>query len=117
MRQKISYSFFSSLVVKYLVAAVLRLLACCCAGASAPSAASLASIHQAAKLVAALLRVAVVTAGLAESNGSLYRRIYDSPSARPDKIAVFSRVCVGGVYELDNTQGDSDVILLHIYSS
>ena len=31
----------------------------------------LASVHQAAKLVAALLRVAGVTAGLAESNGSL----------------------------------------------
>jgi len=30
-----------------------------------------ASIHQAAKLVAALLRVAGVTAGLAESSGSL----------------------------------------------
>jgi len=30
-----------------------------------------ASVHQAAKLVAALLRVAMVTAGLAESNGSL----------------------------------------------
>jgi len=30
-----------------------------------------ASVHQAAKLVAALLRVAKVTAGLAESNGSL----------------------------------------------
>ena len=30
-----------------------------------------ASIHQAAKLVAAVLRVAGVTAGLAESNGSL----------------------------------------------
>ena len=30
-----------------------------------------ASLHQAAKLVAALLRVAGVTAGLAESNGSL----------------------------------------------
>ena len=30
-----------------------------------------ASVHQAAKLVAALLRVAGVTAGLAESNGSL----------------------------------------------
>ena len=29
------------------------------------------SVHQAAKLVAALLRVAMVTAGLAESNGSL----------------------------------------------
>jgi len=30
-----------------------------------------ASVHQSAKLVAALLRVARVTAGLAESNGSL----------------------------------------------
>jgi len=30
-----------------------------------------ASVHQAAKLVAALLRVAVVTAGLAESNDNL----------------------------------------------
>jgi len=30
-----------------------------------------ASVHQAAKLVAAPLRVAGVTAGLAESNGSL----------------------------------------------
>jgi len=30
-----------------------------------------ASVHQAAKLVAALLRVAGLTAGLAESNGSL----------------------------------------------
>jgi len=30
-----------------------------------------ASVHQTAKLVAALLRVAGVTAGLAESNGSL----------------------------------------------
>ena len=30
-----------------------------------------ASVHQAAKLVTALLRVARVTAGLAESNGSL----------------------------------------------
>jgi len=30
-----------------------------------------ASVHQAAKLVATLLRIALVTAGLAESNGSL----------------------------------------------
>ena len=30
-----------------------------------------ASVHQAAKLVAALLRVATITAGLSESNGSL----------------------------------------------
>ena len=34
-----------------------------------------ASVYQAAKLVAALLRVAEVTAGLAENNGS---RVYDS---------------------------------------
>jgi len=33
--------------------------------------ANCASVHQAAKLVAALLRVVGVTAGLAESNGSL----------------------------------------------
>jgi len=36
-----------------------------------------ASVHQAAKLVAALLRVARVTAGLAESNG----RVYDTSPA------------------------------------
>ena len=34
-------------------------------------------LHQAAKLLAAILRVARVTAGLAESNGSL-RVVYDS---------------------------------------
>ena len=34
-----------------------------------------ASVHQAAKLAAALLRVAGVTAGLAESIGSLPRRL------------------------------------------
>ena len=39
------------------------------------------SVHQAAKLVAALLRVAMVTAGLAESNGS---RIYDSRHLQAD---------------------------------
>ena len=37
-----------------------------------------ASVHQAAKLVAALLRAVGVTAGLAESNDSLYRLVYDS---------------------------------------
>jgi len=37
-----------------------------------------ASVQQAAKLVAVLLRVAGVTVGLAESNGSLCRRVYDS---------------------------------------
>ena len=36
-----------------------------------------ASVHQAAKLVADLLRIATVTAGLAESMAA-YRRIYDS---------------------------------------
>jgi len=40
------------------------------------------SIHQAAKLVAALLRIARVTAGLAESNGSL--RGYDSRHLQAD---------------------------------
>ena len=43
-----------------------------------------ASVHQAAKLVAALLRVARVTAGLAESNGGLYRRVYDSRHLQAD---------------------------------
>jgi len=36
-----------------------------------------APVHQAAKLVAALLRIAEVTTGLAESNAA-YRRVYDS---------------------------------------
>jgi len=62
-----------------------------------------ASVHQAAKLVAALLRVAVVTAGLAESNGSLYRRVYDSrhlqadcqePGSAPDPYTLGNRVWV-----------------------
>jgi len=35
-------------------------------------------------LVAALLRVAGVNAGLAESNGSLYRRVYDSRYLQAD---------------------------------
>jgi len=43
-----------------------------------------ASVHQAAKLAAALLRVAGVTAGLAESNGSLHRRVYDSGHLQAD---------------------------------
>jgi len=42
------------------------------------------SVHQAAKLVAALLRVAGVTAGLAESTGSLHRRVYDSRHVQAD---------------------------------
>ena len=42
-----------------------------------------ASVHQAAKLVAAFLRVARVTAGLADSNGSL-RRVYDSRHLQAD---------------------------------
>ena len=37
--------------------------------------------HQAAKLVAALLGVARVTAGLAKSSVNLYRRVYDSRHA------------------------------------
>ena len=43
-----------------------------------------ASVHQAAKLVAALLRVAGVTAGLAESSGSPYRRVHDSRHLQAD---------------------------------
>ena len=39
-----------------------------------------ASVHQAAKLVAALLTVVGVTAGLAESNG----RVYDSRHLQAD---------------------------------
>ena len=42
-----------------------------------------ASVHQAAKLVAILLRVARVTAGLAESNGSL-PPIFDSCHLQAD---------------------------------
>ena len=43
-----------------------------------------ASIHQAAKLVAALLRAARVTAGLSESNGSLLPGLYDSRHLQTD---------------------------------
>ena len=43
-----------------------------------------ASVHQAAKLVAAPLRVVRVTAGLAESNGSLPPGIHDSRHLQAD---------------------------------
>ena len=43
-----------------------------------------ASVHQAAKLVAAFLRVAGVTAGLAESNGSLALGVFDSRHLQAD---------------------------------
>jgi len=53
----------------------LRLVLDTCAGADSAVICTLfrqpASVHQAVKLVAALLRVAGVTDGLAESNGSL----------------------------------------------
>jgi len=42
-----------------------------------------ASVHQAVKLVAALLKVARVTAGLAESKAA-YRRVYDSRHLQAD---------------------------------
>jgi len=42
-----------------------------------------ASVHQAAKLVAALLRVVRVTTGLAEINAA-YRRVYDSRHLQAD---------------------------------
>ena len=62
-----------------------------------------ASVHQAAKLVAALKMVARVTAGLAESNGShpRYRRVYDSrhlqadyqePGSAPEPYTLGNRV-------------------------
>jgi len=41
------------------------------------------SVYRAAKLVAALLRAAGVTAGLAESNAA-YRRVYDSRHLQAD---------------------------------
>ena len=43
-----------------------------------------ASVHQAGKLVAALLRVARVTAGLAEKVMAAYRRFYDSRHLQAD---------------------------------
>jgi len=43
-----------------------------------------AFVHQAAKLVAALLRVARVTAGLAESIMAAFRRVYDSCHLQAD---------------------------------
>jgi len=42
-----------------------------------------ASVHESAKLVAALLRVVVVTAGLAERMAA-YRRVYDSRHLQAD---------------------------------
>ena len=63
-----------------------------------------ASVYQAAKMVAALLRVAGVTAGLAESNAA-YRRVYDSrdlqagckePGSAPEPYARQS--CTGYLY-------------------
>jgi len=43
-----------------------------------------ASVHQAAKLVAVLLRVARVTGGLAESIVAAYRQVYDSRHLQAD---------------------------------
>ena len=51
-----------------------------------------ASVHQAAKLVAALLRVARVTAGLAESNGSLLPGLWlTSPTGWLPRTGISSR--------------------------
>jgi len=44
-----------------------------------------ASVHQAAKLVAALLRLVGVTAGLADSNAA-YRQVYDSRHLQADSL-------------------------------
>ena len=46
-----------------------------------------ASVHQAAKLVAALLRVAGVTVGLVKSNGSLLQADYQEPASAPEPYA------------------------------
>ena len=50
-----------------------------------------ASVHQAAKLVAALLRVAGVTAGLTESNGSLPSGSLTSPAGWLPRTRISSR--------------------------
>ena len=51
-----------------------------------------ASVHQAAKLIAALLRVAGVTAGLAESNGSLPSGLwFTSPAGWLPRTGISSR--------------------------
>jgi len=47
-----------------------------------------ASVHQAAKLVAALLRVARVTSGLAESNGSLPSPANNRDQLRNPKLGI-----------------------------
>ena len=46
-----------------------------------------ASVYQAAKLVATLLRVAGVTAGMAESNGSLPPGLCQEPGSAPEPYA------------------------------
>jgi len=54
-----------------------------------------ASVHQAAKLVAALLRVAGVTAGLAESKGSLSHYLQadcQEPGSAPEPYTLGNRV-------------------------
>ena len=71
-----------------------------------------ASVHQAAKLAAVLLRVAGVTVGLAENNGSLaYRRVYDSrhlqadcqePGSAPERYARQSSAGMGDFCRTNN---------------
>jgi len=70
-----------------------------------------ASVHQAVKLVAALLKVVRVTAGLAESNAA-YRRVYDSrhlqadckePGSAPEPYARQSSM--GYLYHLVSIKG------------
>ena len=62
----------------------MRCLAAITTPTTITTAAHRACVHQAAKLVAVLLRVAMVTAGLAESNGSACRRVYDSRHLQAD---------------------------------
>jgi len=71
-----------------------------------------ASVHQAANLVAALLRVARLTAGLAESNGS---RIYDSRHLQADCQAPGS--APEPLYARQSSMGYLYVLLFNIVSS
>jgi len=79
------------------------------------------SIHQAAKLIAAFLRVARVTAGLAESNGSLLPGLWRTPPAGwLRRTGINSTLCSVIEYGLplpffmDATNRDGLTTLLHL---
>ena len=67
-----------------------------------------ASVHQTAKLVAAFLRVARVNAGLVESNGSTYRRVYESRHLQAD--------CQEPGSALEPYARQSSMVYLHLYA-